>query len=469
MRPVILLLILAVLVAPAAAQTPQAASPESSRGQPNAASLRLAYEKEYAFLEAQRRALQERIETLQRRTEAQRREDEAALAELESRWLTAQSQVERLQQLLLEAERTLGNDEDQGRLLEGVLEQARTTLATAGQLPDPLPAQRPDALEALFQGADSWLGDLVRLRRETGDFFLEDGRRVSGRLIYLGAMAAYGVSSQGAGALVPAGEGRWQLWPDEDGAATARAVDQGRLPETLALFLIDRRLDHSEVSEEKGLKAMIESGGIIAWVIVTLGVLGLLLVTVRIALLQRARRGEHGFTAEVVNYVERGDVAGALEHCRRQGGAQARLLAAVLENLGRHREHQDDIIGEAILRESGRLDRFGGFILVIAAVSPLLGLLGTVTGMITTFDVITQFGTGDPKLLSGGISEALVTTELGLVVAIPLLILGNLLNGWAEGIKRDLEHAALHLTNRYDDLRHYGEDPQHVARRLVAS
>jgi len=71
--------------------------------------------------------------------------------------------------------------------------------------------------------------------------------------------------------------------------------------------------------------------------------------------------------------------------------------------------------------------------------------------MIATFDVITEFGTGDPKMLSGGISEALVTTELGLIVAIPAVLLGNLLSGWAERIKNDMELGALHLINLFKD------------------
>ena len=76
-----------------------------------------------------------------------------------------------------------------------------------------------------------------------------------------------------------------------------------------------------------------------------------------------------------------------------------------------------------------------------------MGLLGTVTGMISTFDIITEFGTGDPKLLSSGISEALVTTELGLIVAIPSLLLGNMLNGWADNIQGELESLILRLQN----------------------
>jgi len=90
---------------------------------------------------------------------------------------------------------------------------------------------------------------------------------------------------------------------------------------------------------------------------------------------------------------------------------------------------------------------------VIAAVAPLLGLLGTVTGMIATFDVITEFGTSDPKLLSGGIAIALTTTQLGLMVAIPFLLLGNMLSGWAERIKDDMEAAALRISNIHEEAR----------------
>ena len=77
-------------------------------------------------------------------------------------------------------------------------------------------------------------------------------------------------------------------------------------------------------------------------------------------------------------------------------------------------------LDEAILREQSSVGRFLWAVKVVSVAAPLMGLLGTVTGMINTFQAITLFGTGDPKLMAGGISEALVTTMLGLVVAIPL-------------------------------------------------
>jgi biopolymer transport protein ExbB len=86
-----------------------------------------------------------------------------------------------------------------------------------------------------------------------------------------------------------------------------------------------------------------------------------------------------------------------------------------------------------------RLDGSVKVILVLAGIAPLLGLLGTVGGMITTFDVISGFGTGNARALASGISEALVTTQTGLVVAVPGLIIGNLLRRKVEGVKNRIE------------------------------
>jgi biopolymer transport protein ExbB len=95
-------------------------------------------------------------------------------------------------------------------------------------------------------------------------------------------------------------------------------------------------------------------------------------------------------------------------------------------------------LDEQLAEESSLLNRGLPTLAVLAAVSPLLGLLGTVTGMIETFQSITLFGTGDPKLMSGGISQALVTTQLGLAVAIPLVLLHSLLTGQANRLVEKL-------------------------------
>jgi len=98
------------------------------------------------------------------------------------------------------------------------------------------------------------------------------------------------------------------------------------------------------------------------------------------------------------------------------------LNGRAVEVLATYAAERDAALETALLEEEPKLQRSISLIAACAAIAPLLGLLGTVTGMITTFDVITLYGTGNPRLLSGGISVALVTTQLGLVVAVPLLL-----------------------------------------------
>jgi biopolymer transport protein ExbB len=99
-------------------------------------------------------------------------------------------------------------------------------------------------------------------------------------------------------------------------------------------------------------------------------------------------------------------------------------------------------LDEAILKNTPPLERFLTIIKVLSVVAPLLGLLGTVTGMINTFQAITLFGTGDPKLMAGGISQALVTTMEGLYVAIPLTFLYTLVAGRSRALIHILEEQA---------------------------
>ncbi|SDY36535.1 MotA/TolQ/ExbB proton channel family protein [Nitrosomonas halophila] len=107
-------------------------------------------------------------------------------------------------------------------------------------------------------------------------------------------------------------------------------------------------------------------------------------------------------------------------------------------------------LDEAVSQETSRL--FFGLtaLTVFAAVTPLMGLLGTVIGMIETFQSISLFGTGDPKLMAGGISYALVTTQLGLAVAIPLLLLQSLLHAQANRIVEILDQQSARLYEQYD-------------------
>lgn len=124
------------------------------------------------------------------------------------------------------------------------------------------------------------------------------------------------------------------------------------------------------------------------------------------------------------------------------------MLAAGIEHIEEPPELIEEIMYEKVLSVRLRLERFLPFVAVSAASAPLLGLLGTVTGIINTFKLITVFGSGDVKMLSSGISEALVTTEFGLIVAIPSLLLHALLARQVRSVINEMEQGAVALLNQ---------------------
>jgi len=416
--------------------------------------LQRAYQKEYAFLEAQLRDLQARLAQFEREARDAVQQREAQIDRVEGEYIDLQSRGERINGLISDAERQIGAVEDSRSTLEATFLQAGSTLEGLGidEVRSEAFLSAPDGerVERLFAHALDALGSLGALRSAPGRFFLADGTEVDGTIVHVGNIAAYGVSAQGGGALAPAGDNRFKVW-SASSQDTAAALAAGDAPATLDIFLFESSQNAIEEKAGKTLLGVINSGGTIAWIIVALGALAALLIILRIIFLRAASASTDRVAREVGPLVKAGKRKEALKACKQLKGSTARVVASAVRNLERDRAHIEDIVSEQILHESAHLNRFGAFIIVIAAVAPLLGLLGTVTGMISTFDIITEFGTGDPKLLSSGISIALVTTEVGLAVAIPALIFGNLLSGWAESIKDAMEKAALHVMNQYKD------------------
>ena len=161
------------------------------------------------------------------------------------------------------------------------------------------------------------------------------------------------------------------------------------------------------------LQERVAQGGIVGAIILALGLVGVLMTIYQLSYL----------------FVQGGKIRKQRVNLQQPSDKNALgriLLAAQEADSSRNMETLELAIDEAILKETPKLERLQGGIKLLAAVAPLLGLLGTVTGMIETFQAITLFGTGDPKLMAGGISQALMTTVLGLVVAIPLLFLHSL-------------------------------------------
>lgn len=431
------------------AAAPQPSVPAADPAQ-SAVDLQKAYQREFAFLAAQKQQLEKQLAAFRANAVQAVRQGETDIDGLQGRVVGLQSRGDRLNELLTEADRRIADIEDQRGVLEATYQQSTSTLEQQGRNEfkgaDFDSADDLGKLTRVFTAAADLVNKAGQVRLTDGAFFLSDGAQVQGMVVRVGNIAAYGISDRGAGVLAPAGEGRLKLWPVE-ASEQARQVAAGNTPQSLKIFLFESLLKPIEEKQGKGVIETIEAGGTIAWIIAALGLGGVLLILLRLIFLRAASADTGKILGEVGDLVKKGRISEALESCKRRKGATSRVVSAALRNLDRDREHIEDIISEAILHESSHLNRFGAIILVIAAVSPLLGLLGTVTGMISTFDVITEFGTGDPKMLSGGISIALITTEIGLIVAIPALIFGNLLSGWAESIKDDMEKAALRIIN----------------------
>lgn len=142
------------------------------------------------------------------------------------------------------------------------------------------------------------------------------------------------------------------------------------------------------------------------------------------------------------------DHALAVSESKKLRGPIGEMLQAGAEHLGEPRELIEEVMYEKVLSSTIRLQRLLPFISICAAAAPLLGLLGTVTGIINTFEMITIFGTGDPESLSGGISEALITTKFGLIVAIPALLLYAYLSRLARGVIDSMTQAGVAFMNQ---------------------
>ena len=180
-----------------------------------------------------------------------------------------------------------------------------------------------------------------------------------------------------------------------------------------------------------GLSERIGQGGVVGYIILALLAVGLVLSIERIFRLTLTARAVSAQSKDVDNPSDNNPLG--------------RVLGAYHSNKSADVETLELKLDDAILKELPSLERGINFIKLLSSVAPLLGLLGTVTGMIVTFQAITLFGTGDPKLMAGGISQALVTTVLGLTAAIPLVLLHSVAQTRSRSIQQVLDEQSAGL------------------------
>ena len=222
------------------------------------------------------------------------------------------------------------------------------------------------------------------------------------------------------------------------------------LANSSGLLPIDTTLGnaHKIAAVEETFIEHVKKGGNVMWPIFIMAGIALLVALYKWVRLSMVRMPSKRRVEALLEAAGSGDQDAAESAASEVKGPVGEMLRAGVEHMQEPRELVEEVMYEKVLQTRLKLNSALPFIAICAASAPLLGLLGTVTGIINTFKLITVFGSGDVKMLSGGISEALITTKFGLIVAIPSLLIHAFLSRKARGVVGRMETAAVAFVNR---------------------
>lgn len=189
------------------------------------------------------------------------------------------------------------------------------------------------------------------------------------------------------------------------------------------------------------------------WPLLAVSVLGVTVAVWRWMALRAATRNVDGFMLELRERVAAGDVAGAIAACDRFEGPVAAIVKAGLLRVGRPKDEIELSLQDASAHELAQLERGLPILATVAMVAPLLGFLGTVTGMINSFEALAAVGLNNPAAVASGISQALITTAAGLIIAIPIQMIYNFFVTRVNATVRHMEAAANLLLDVVSDIK----------------
>jgi biopolymer transport protein ExbB len=336
-------------------------------------------------------------------------------------------------------------DESELQAHEEIIVAAETILE--GNAPDSEKfATQIKVLQASLKRVQNIVGGYKFAGRALG----ENDRAVDGNFILVGPFAYFGGTD---GISVGFSKGR-------PNAAYPLVKSDGLLPETIATILTVTQdgegilpIDSTEgdafklAELEETLVEHALKGGTTIYIILLLAFCALVVAIFKLFEINSVKRPRSGALQQILDHLNAGKKQEALEIANSVDGPFGDMLVAGVEHHDEEKELLEEILYERLLAAQPKLERFLAFIALTAGAAPLLGLLGTVTGMIKTFKLITVFGTGDAASLSSGISEALITTEYGLYVAIPALLAQALLTRQAKGKLGEMEQASVAFVN----------------------
>jgi biopolymer transport protein ExbB len=310
------------------------------------------------------------------------------------------------------------------------------------------PASPVEAIEAqlgMVKASIERLENLLGGQRFPGKVLVEKGAIIEGEHVLFGPIALFG-SEEVAGLTISDRSLQPKLRPWSGKEAQAVRVllkgDEGAIP-----IDVTQGTATALAESRDSLWAHIRKGGFWIVPILLLALIAMVMAVIRWRELVQIKQPPPGLVHQILIALQDGEKEKARSLAASAEHPVSGLLVAAVEHAHESRELLEEIIYESWLETQPPLQRYLSFISVTAATAPLLGLLGTVTGMITTFGLINVFGTGDAKNLSGGISEALITTEFGLVVAIPALLMHAYLNRKVQGIITTMEQFGMAFLN----------------------
>jgi biopolymer transport protein ExbB len=212
-----------------------------------------------------------------------------------------------------------------------------------------------------------------------------------------------------------------------------------------------------------------EKGGPVMWPLLFFSILGLAYTIERFFALRRAKINVNEFLAKIRKalMVNR-SIRDAVKICEQYRGPVPSIIKAGLLKYGQPKEDVEKTIENAALFEMGRLERGLAVLATTANVAPLLGFLGTVTGMIRSFDALAKQGLSNPAAVASGISEALITTAAGLIIAIPIQLAYNYFMTRINKFVRDIETSANMLLETYGEMDRSGIAPERASEPAAA-
>lgn len=294
-----------------------------------------------------------------------------------------------------------------------------------------------------LQQLDSLLGG----QSYAGNALTPEGTLQSGNFVQVGPLLYFGASDQSvAGLALSSRSEHAELHPLDDAAAAeifnVIASGAGQLP-------VDPSLgDALAVAQAKdSIPEHLTKGGVWVYPILAFALVATIVAIFKAFQVFLVRHPQPLVIHEIIKHLRAGEKQPAMELAKAQPKPTREMLVMAVDHADESTEMVEEVMYEAMLTTQPRLERFLNVIAVTAATAPLLGLLGTVTGIIKTFRLMTVFGAGDPKPLISGISEALITTELGLILAIPALVMHAILSRKVAGIMARLEKTAVTFVN----------------------